>query len=100
MESEHCEGAEEGGTSMRRPRDGFDVPAAAFGDAPGWIALPVGRAETGPTIAELVAAVKEAGGFVGGEALFDPRYEPEMRRFLIRALELEGVPVPKGGGTP
>ena len=27
---------------------------------------------------------------VGGEALFDPRYEPEMRRFLMRALEMEG----------
>lgn len=71
-----------------------------FGGAPGWIALPVGRAESGPTIAELVTAVKAAGGFVGGEALFDPRYEPEMRRFLIRALEMEGIPVPKGGGTP
>jgi hypothetical protein len=71
-----------------------------FGGAPGWIALPVGRAEAGPSIAELVAAVKAAGGFVGGEALFDPRYEPEMRRFLIRALEMEGIPVPKGGGTP
>jgi hypothetical protein len=68
--------------------------------APGWIALPVGRADSGPTIADLVAAVKAAGGFVGGEALFDPRYEPEMRRFLIRALEMEGIPVPKGGGTP
>ena len=75
-------------------------PNALFGGAPGWIALPVGRAESGPTIAELVAAVKAAGGFVGGEALFDPRYEPEMRRFLIRALEMEGIPVPRGGGTP
>jgi hypothetical protein len=75
------------------------VPAA-LGDAPGWIALPVGRADTGPTIAELVRAVRSAGGFVGGDALFDPRYEPEMRRFLIRALEMEGIPVPKGGGTP
>ena len=63
-------------------------------------ALPVGRAETGPSIAELVRAVKAAGGFVGGDALFDPRYEPEMRRFLIRALEMEGIPVPKGGDTP
>jgi hypothetical protein len=69
-------------------------------DAPGWIALPVGRAETGPSIAELVRAVKAAGGYVGGEALFDPRYEPEMRRFLIRALEMEGIPLPRGGGTP
>ncbi len=51
-------------------------------------------------IAELVAAVRAAGGFVGGEALFDPRYEAEMRRFLIRALEMEGIPIPKGGGTP
>lgn len=78
-------------------RDAHGVP---FDGAPGWIALPVGRAETGPSIAELVAAVKAAGGFVGGEALFDPRYEPEMRRFLIRALEMEGIPVPRGGGTP
>jgi hypothetical protein len=68
--------------------------------ASSWIALPVGRAETGPTIHELVDAVKAAGGMVGGEALFDPRYEAEMRRFLVRALELEGIPIPKGGGTP
>jgi hypothetical protein len=65
-----------------------------------WVAIPVGRAEDGPTIAELVAAVKAAGGFVGGDALFDPRYEAEMRRFLVRALEMEGIPVPKGGDTP
>ena len=74
--------------------------ADALGGAPGWIALPVGRAETGPSIAELVCAVKAAGGFVRGAALFDPRYEAEMRRFLVRALEMEGIPVPKGGGTP
>ena len=37
---------------------------------------------------------------VGGEALYDPRYEAEMRRFLIRALEMEGIAVPKGGGMP
>ncbi len=67
---------------------------------PSWIALPVGRAETGPSIAELVDAVRAAGGMVGGEALFDPRYEAEMRRFLIRALEMEGIPVPKGGDRP
>ena len=65
-----------------------------------WIALPVGRTETGPTIRELVDAVRAAGGMVGGEALFDPRYEAEMRRFLIRALELEGIPIPEGGGRP
>jgi hypothetical protein len=65
-----------------------------------WIALPVGRTETGPTIRELVEAVRAAGGMVGGEALFDPRYEAEMRRFLIRALELEGLPIPEGGDTP
>ena len=70
------------------------------GEAPGWIALPVGRAETGPSIAELVEAVRAAGGLVGGEALFDPRYEPEIRRFLIRALEMEGIPVPREGGRP
>jgi hypothetical protein len=74
-----------------------DEPLAG---APGWIALPVGRAESGPSIADLVAAVRAAGGMVGGDALFDPRYEAEMRRFLIRALEMEGIPVPKGGGTP
>ena len=72
----------------------------ACGLPPSWIALPVGRADTGPSIADLVAAVRAAGGLVGGEALFDPRYEPEMRRFLIRALEMEGIPVPRGGGTP
>lgn len=76
------------------------LPSPPFDGAPGWIALPVGRLESGPTIADLVTAVKAAGGFVGGEALYDPRYEAEMRRFLIRALELEGIPVPKGGGTP
>ncbi len=81
--------------------DGEGARAASFLDtAPSWIALPVGRAESGPTIAELVEAVKAAGGMVGGEALFDPRYEAEMRRFLIRALEMEGIPIPKGGGTP
>ena len=81
------------------PEDRAEVVEALDG-ALGWIALPVGRAETGPSIAELVRAVKAAGGFVGGDALFDPRYEPEMRRFLIRALEMEGIPVPKGGGRP
>jgi hypothetical protein len=73
------------------------VPAAP---PTSWIALPVGRAERGPTIRELVDAVTAAGGMVGGDALFDPRYEAEMRRFLIRALEMEGIPIPKGGGTP
>jgi hypothetical protein len=68
--------------------------------AHGWVALPVGRAETGPTIAELVEAVRAAGGMVGGAALYDPRYEAEMRRFLIRALEMEGIPVPREGGRP
>lgn len=67
---------------------------------PSWIALPVGRSERGPSIAELVEAVRAAGGMVGGDALFDPRYEPEMRRFLIRALEMEGIPIPRGGDTP
>ena len=75
-----------------------DIPRA--GPPPSWIALPVGRAESGPSIAELVEAVRAAGGMVGGEALFDPRYEPEMRRFLIRALEMEGIPVPRGGDRP
>ncbi len=77
-----------------------DAAARPCGSAHGWVALPVGRADAGPTIAELVEAVRAAGGMVGGEALYDPRYEPEMRRFLIRALEMEGIPVPKGGDTP
>ena len=85
-----------GGPPTRRD-ESADRPG---GSAHGWVALPVGRADTGPTIAELVEAVRAAGGMVGGEALYDPRYEPEMRRFLIRALEMEGSPVPKGGGTP
>lgn len=72
---------------------GADLPAS-------WIALPVGRTDDGPTIAELVEAVRAAGGMVGGAALFDPRYEPEMRRFLIRALEMEGLPIPRGGDRP
>jgi hypothetical protein len=76
-----------------------DAPGS-LASAPGWIALPVGRADDGPSITELVRAVETAGGMVGGQALFDPRYEPEMRRFLIRALEMEGIPVPRGGGTP
>ena len=76
------------------------VPSTFLDVAPSWVALPVGRSETGPSIAELVEAVRAAGGMVGGEALFDPRYEPEMRRFLIRALEMEGIPVPEGGDTP
>ncbi len=84
---------------------GTDAAGAGAGPEDGttphtWIALPVGRAETGPTIAQLVEAVRAAGGMVGGEALFDPRYEPEMRRFLMRALEMEGIPLPKGGDTP
>ncbi len=76
-----------------------DAPGS-LASAPGWIALPVGRADDGPSIAELVHAVETAGGMVGGHALFDPRYEAEMRRFLIRALEMEGIPVPRGGGRP
>ena len=79
----------------RRPAD---LPP--LGAVPSWIALPVGRSEAGPSITELVEAVREAGGMVGGEALFDPRYEAEMRRFLIRALEMEGIPVPRGGDRP
>jgi hypothetical protein len=75
-------------------------PCGAGASAHGWVAIPVGRAEAGPTIAELVEAVRAAGGMVGGGALYDPRYEAEMRRFLIRALEMEGIPVPRGGGTP
>ena len=91
-----------------RERDGAVDQADTFpqggrgGEEPphSWIAIPVGRAEEGPTIAHLVEAVRAAGGMVGGQALFDPRYEPEMRRFLIRALEMEGIPLPKGGDRP
>jgi hypothetical protein len=84
-----------------KPRgDQWPAEGGFLAPPPSWIALPVGRAESGPSIADLVAAVRAAGGIVGGEALFDPRYEPEMRRFLIRALEMEGIPVPKGGDTP
>ncbi len=105
---------------MDEPRDGHDERAERRGDSAvggdggpwedqvagetgqpqSWIALPVGRADGGPTIAELVEAVKAAGGMVGGDSLFDPRYESEMRRFLIRALEMEGLPVPGGGDRP
>ena len=93
---EHVAKGEEGTRNLdRRSREG--VPAASPSS---WIALPVGRAERGPTIAELVEAVRDAGGMVGGEALFDPRYEAEMRRFLIRALEMEGIPIPNGGDRP
>jgi hypothetical protein len=87
-------GAEAGGEAGRTPAQ------VEGGSARGWVALPVGRAETGPTIAELVEAVRAAGGMVGGEALYDPRYEAEMRRFLIRALEMEGIPAPWGGERP
>jgi hypothetical protein len=87
-------GARAGGETGRTPSH------VEGGSAHGWVALPVGRAETGPTIAELVEAVRAAGGMVGGEALYDPRYEAEMRRFLIRALEMEGIPVPRGGERP
>lgn len=82
-------------SSRQRPAD-----APLLDGVPSWIALPVGRSEAGPSIAELVEAVRAAGGMVGGDALFDPRYEAEMRRFLIRALEMEGIPVPRGGDTP
>lgn len=89
------------GASADRHGGASEPPTGrALASAPGWVALPVGRADTGPTIAELVEAVRAAGGMVGGDALFDPRYEPEMRRFLIRALEMEGIPIPRGGGTP
>ncbi len=81
--------------------DGFPLGALGGAEAPhSWIALPVGRADNGPTIAQLVEAVRAAGGMVGGQALYDPRYEPEMRRFLIRALEMEGIPLPEGGDRP
>lgn len=79
---------------------GMAADGPFLGGIPTWVALPVGRADAGPSIAELVEAVRAAGGMVGGDALFDPRYEPEMRRFLIRALEMEGIPVPRGGDRP
>jgi hypothetical protein len=93
-----CEDRDTSGDDSRR--DPWPGRRSFLGPPPSWIALPVGRAEAGPSIAELVQAVRDAGGMAGGEALFDPRYEPEMRRFLIRALEMEGIPVPRGGGTP
>lgn len=92
MDEPPADDAAETGTTR-----GGTLPPATV---PSWIALPVGRAEAGPSIADLVEAVHAAGGMVGGDALFDPRYEPEMRRFLIRALEMEGIPVPQGGDTP
>jgi hypothetical protein len=88
------------GDGDREPEGCGRHGSGRLASAPGWVALPVGRADSGPSIAELVEAVRAAGGMVGGDALFDPRYEPEMRRFLIRALEMEGIPVPRGGGTP
>ncbi len=96
----------EGGPGRGRPSGRPQDTAEAAGrleeltTSPGWIALPVGRADEGPTIAELVEAVRQAGGMVGGDALYDPRYESEMRRFLIRALEMEGIPIPRGGDRP
>lgn len=82
--------------------DRFPFGTLGGGEEPphSWIAIPVGRADEGPTIAQLVEAVRAAGGMVGGQALFDPRYEAEMRRFLIRALEMEGIPLPEGGDRP
>ena len=88
------------GEDEARDSDRWPGERGPAGPPSSWIALPVGRADTGPTIRELVEAVRAAGGMVGGEALFDPRYEAEMRRFLIRALEMEGIPIPKGGGRP
>lgn len=88
------------GARAARSRGSETPNAPSLGNVPSWVALPVGRAEAGPSIAELVEAVRAAGGMVGGDALFDPRYEPEMRRFLIRALEMEGIPVPRGGDRP
>lgn len=93
MDEEHADGGQGRSSSGQHAEP-------QFGSVPSWIALPVGRAESGPSIAELVEAVRAAGGMVGGDALFDPRYEAEMRRFLIRALEMEGIPVPKGGDRP
>jgi hypothetical protein len=95
MDEHAAKGEREGRNVDCRP-----AKSAPAGGPSSWIALPVGRRESGPTIRELVEAVKAAGGMVGGDALFDPRYEAEMRRFLIRALEMEGIPIPKGGGRP
>src|SRR6476646_249431 len=98
---DHAASHDEAQSSADGPPARRDDPAdRPGGSAHGWVALPVGRADSGPTIAELVEAVRAAGGMVGGEALYDPRYEPEMRRFLIRALEMEGIPVPQGGDPP
>jgi hypothetical protein len=58
-----------------------------------WQAQPIrGSAEASePTIAELIALVRETGGTVGGYGLWDPRHEDEVRRMLTTALETEGV---------
>lgn len=93
MDAHELDGTE---PSTDRPQE----PESRRHPVPSWVALPVGRSERGPSIAQLVEAVRAAGGMVGGDALFDPRYEPEMRRFLVRALEMEGIPVPGGGDTP
>ena len=50
-------GAEAGGEAGRTPAQ------VEGGSAHGWVALPVGRAETGPTIAELVEAVRGRAGW-------------------------------------
>ena len=52
-----------------------------------------------PTIQELVDEVRAAGGTVGGEALFDPRWEREMRAMLVESLLMEGIR-PGGRGRP
>ena len=59
---------ERAGATPEEPETKPTVSGPSLGGAPTWIALPVGRAETGPTIAELVEAVRAAGGMVGGEA--------------------------------
>lgn len=52
-----------------------------------------------PTIAELVDEVRAAGGRVGGPALYDPRWEREMRAMLVESLLMEGIR-PGGRGRP
>jgi hypothetical protein len=43
------------------------------------------------SLAELVLLARRSGALVGGEALWDPRYEREVRTMLVTALRMEGV---------
>ena len=88
------EGGSDGWTTADPPRP--ELPPSAWCVSrpraeDGCGAEPGPRVDTRPTIAELIALVRETGGMVGGKGLWDPRYEDEVRRLLTTALELEGV---------